>query len=591
MIRSFINLTYIRIYSNLIFLIPLISAILLILSSADIFLYQYPADAFYYFKSLTLIYWIGFSLAILNIFLSLQKDNRHYRIIQIFAIVLFGMYMHGIPNLVYETPRYMDVYAHGSHLAFLIKKGYIETETNDSYAYEYPSLFVLTAILFNIMNPIAPYNFLNYPYNFFRLFPIFALLFIAILIYILALKMLRKYSGQYSNLAVIAPFTFLSMNWGSLGHFAPHTFSFILYIILIIILIHKDVKWMKRNIITSLSLLLIVINMTNPTNAAMLSLTLSFIILVSLFSNYINIYRNIVYKRLYLIIILSLVIFAAWTSFSGENMALANAKRYMDDFIERAGDLNRLQLTPSPNESYYLANVIRIMQTSFVSITSIILLFFLLKRNKLINDGILMLVGLVSLTVLITVTIFASSALLARVPIYIILPFAILLPYCILSNVILKRMKLIFMIVIAIWSYTIPIIFYAWDAFFYLNPSLLYTEKLLNEHFSQSATIHTISSSRSGVRYYDSFDLEYNFQYSRHLTYERYQTNGTSYILIMLSKARIDTINFVVLSEIDNNRIKMQNSDYEFYDNLKIILNEDRFNRLLDVSTTIIFGD
>ncbi|MEM3092491.1 MAG: hypothetical protein QXI92_02200 [Candidatus Nitrosocaldus sp.] len=576
MIEEARQIIHTKVDSFLTFLIPFISSILLILSLVSISIYQYPEpDAFYYFKSLPLIYWIGFSLAILNISLLLHKNNN--RITHIFAIILFCMYLHGIPNLAYETPRYMDVYAHGSNLPFLIKTGHIRE--SDSYAFEYPSLFILAAILFNVMDSISPYNFLTYPYNFFRFFPILTLLFIAILIYILASRMIHKH-----NLAVIASFAFLSTSWASLGHFAPYTLSFILYIILLIVLIYKGIRWKKSWIILSL-LLLVIINITNPTNAFMLLLTLLFIILISLLTNHLGIYKNILYTRLYLIVILYFIIFSSWTG-SSENIALGNAKRYINDFIRTVEGVHKLQLTPSPNESYYLANVMRIAETVVVSIISILMLFFLLKRNKLINDDVLMLSGLLSLMALITIMIFASSALLARIPIYIMFGFAVLLPYSILNNVILRKIKVIFVVVIAIGAYTIPITFYAWDAFFYLNPSLLYSAKLLNEHFSHSAIIHTISSSRSAIRYYDSFDLENNFQYSRELD----QDKDISKISIMLSKARLNATNFVVLSENDNNRIKMQTNNYEWYNNLKIMLDRDRFNRVSDVSTTIIFS-
>lgn len=594
-------ITYYNMHSSILLAVLISSIILLILSLSTISIYQYPtANAFHYFQSLTLIYWIGFTLAISNVIvLSLQKNMR--RNMQVLAIILFGIYIHGVPNLVYETPRYMDVYAHGSHLAFITKTGYIKDIENTGaegegfYAYEYPLLFVLTAMLFNLIDPLSPHRLLVYPYNFFRLFPIFSLLLIAILIYILMLRITRHYGTQYSNLALIAPFIFLSINWASLGHFAPHTLSFILYIILIIILIDKDIRHKKEGIIIGL-LLIIVINMTNPTNAAMLVLTFFSIILVSSFSKSRNIYRNTIHKKLYLIIILILVVFSAWTSFSGINVGLANAKRYLDDFLERSRDL-RPQLPSSPNESYYITNIIRIMNVIFVSVTSLILAFSLIKRNnKPSGDEIVISSGLVLLAVLITVTIFASSALLARMPVYITLSFAILLPSYFVINlnnthIILNRIKLMFVIVIAIWAYLIPITFYGWDVFFYLNPSLLYTTELLNEHFAQSATVHTIKSSNSAVRYYDSFDLENNFQSGRYLKYEKYQTTGMDYISIMLSKAKIDTINFVVLSEADKNRIEMQNSDYEFYDNIKTVLMENRFNRIIDVSTTTIFGD
>ncbi|MEM4364829.1 MAG: hypothetical protein QXJ44_02835 [Candidatus Nitrosocaldus sp.] len=475
----------------------------------------------------------------------------------------------------------MDIYDHGADLSILIKIGYIPH--NNSYAEEYPALFILTTVLFNIMS----IN-IETPFTFFRLFNICSLLFIITLIYIFALKALYKSSYIYKHFAIITPFAFMALNWTHIGHFAPHTHSFIMYLSFFISLINvvsNDKIWRKEWIVSGL-ILLLVINITNPTNATMLLLNILFMVLISFFYN-LNLYKNVLSKRLFLLCIVLFIIFVGWLSFNGENVALFNAKRYINEFRERVGDLNKLQLPMAPNESFSLASKIRIVQTAFVVIMLISLSFLLIKQRVFSNE-ILILFSLVTSLILIIFVMFASDVLLTRMHVYLTIPFAIISSY-IVAKRLPTNMRLLFMIIITIWFYITHITLYASDPHTYLTASLLYVQKILNEHFPQHGTMYAYSVANFGSFYYDSIDLQDNL---KHIQYaERYQDKYRVSNDINDISARFvqDKINFILFSEVDNNRLIMRNNDSEFYTILKTNLDEKHFNRLFDVSSNTIF--
>lgn len=575
-----------------ILIINIISFILLILSISSISIYQYPPDAFYYFSSLPLLYWIGFSLVtivIINILLNRYKFPQR---IHILSLILFAMYLYGIPNIIHEYSRYMDVYDHGADLYSLVNTGYIPQD--NSYAREYPILFILTAILFNIMNID-----LVRPFIFFKLFNILTMLFIVILLYIFASKIIyfKKgfsqstvsssyiYSSYIDNNIILVPFAFMCLNWTHIGHFAPHTLSFILYIIFLINLIYA-LNNTRRNYIVISIILILVINMTNPTNATMLFLNLSalpFIILVLSNKNI-----NKAYKITCLLLLFMLITWLGWTSYNGENVALLNAKRYTNEFLERVGDLSKIKLPASPNESFYLTSNLRIIQTLFVFI-GIISFLYLLIRKRIFDNIISILLALTVIMPFITIIMFASDVLLTRIHVYMTLTFALMSTYLISNILISSKIKYILVLVVAGWSYITNITLYASDAHTYLDASLLYTVSQLHKHFTQYGTINAYSVANFGSLYYDSLDGQHNLTHRQYADLYDKKYRHTHNINEISSRFIIDKTNFVLFSKVDENRLIMRNNDNEFYILLKDNLASKRFNRISDVSTTTIF--
>jgi len=572
--------------NNFILIISIVSTILLILSISSISIYQYPPDAFYYFRSLPLLYWIGFSLVtivIINILLNRYKFPRR---IHILPLILFAMYLYGIPNIIHEYSRYMDVYDHGADLYFLVNTGYIPQD--NSYAHDYPILFILTAILFNIMNID-----LVKPFTFFKLFNILTMLFIVILLYIFAFKIiyhksgfrqLTIYNSYINNNVVLVPFTFMGLNWTHIGHFAPHTLSFILYIMFFISLIYV-LNNKKRSYIVISIILILIINMTNPTNATILFLNLStipFMILV--------LYKKIItYKIItYILLLVMFIAWLGWTSYNGENVTLFNAKRYINEFSERVGDLSKIKLPVSPNESFYLANSLRITQTLFI-FSGIILSLFILIKKRIFDNIILIILTLIIIIPFISIIMFASDTLLTRMHVYMTLAFSLIYTYIISKILIDNKIKYILILVVAGFSYITHITLYASDAHTYLDASLLYTVNYLHKHFIHYGTINSYDVANFGSLYYDSLDSQYNLihkQY-RELYEKRYIV--THNINEISSRFIIDKTNFVLFSKVDENRLIMRNNDNEFYILLKDNLASKGFNRISDASTTTIF--
>lgn len=549
-----------------IILLSNISLILLILSISQVSIYQYPPDAFYYFYSLPLTYWLGLSLLIGNISLFLLNKIHN---LQLITILLFALYIYGFPNFIYEYPRYMDIYDHGRDFIPIVQTGHINADYD--YANEYPTLFIFTAIIFNILN----IDILS-PFFFFKLFNISTLLFIILLIYNFTNRIINKH-----NVAVIGPFAFMALNWTPIGHFAPHTYSFMLYIIFFILLIHGLNNKDKKGIIISI-LLLFTINMTNPTNATILLLNLIFTIIGSLF-----LYKRIttLFRRLSVLTILMLIMWMWWTN-NSHNVAIYNAERYLNNLIEGWNNISGIQIPQHPNQSLYLANTLRIIQTIFVSILLLIFSLLIIKK-KLFNDNILFIFGIGSIIIFISIIMFASSALLTRIHVYLVFPLILLISY-LMTKQIINKVKLILIIMFTGWFYISHITLYASEPYTYLDASLIYIGKILNNSFAEHGTVYAYSVSTFVVSYYfDTVDMKENLSSSQ-FSFDNYYI--TKNIDTVSSKFFSDKINFVLFSNVDANRLNMRSNDYVSYDILQINLNEKRFNLIMNTSNSKLYS-
>src|SRR5918992_1541216 len=83
----------------------------------------YPADAFYYIRSLPVFYWIGISITVLPLIIPSYNKTK------IIFIIMLGLYLHALPVILYNNPRHADVYAHEASTIALLNHRAFPTET------------------------------------------------------------------------------------------------------------------------------------------------------------------------------------------------------------------------------------------------------------------------------------------------------------------------------------------------------------------------------------------------------------------------------------------------------------------------------
>jgi len=171
------------------------------------------SDIFLYVKSLPITYWIGLALSTLI----LVWKGKQSKSAVISSTMLIACFLFALPSIVYVyDPSCRDAYGHMSRALYVIRSGNVRA----SGVERHPSAYISMAILL-IVTRISPLYVM-------KLYHFFYTLMMALPAYLIATHVSRN--------AHIAPLAMLGLLWFG-SHFGKHTYGYILYGILFLLLI------------------------------------------------------------------------------------------------------------------------------------------------------------------------------------------------------------------------------------------------------------------------------------------------------------------------------------------------------------------
>jgi hypothetical protein len=330
----------------------------------------FPADPFYYMRSLPASYWVGISITVLP--LIIPFDNKS----QIIFVIMLGLYLHGLPFILYNNPRDTDVYIHEASTISLLKHQGFPAD-QEYYSREYPGAFLFEAIQ-SLLTGIPNFILLKFT-------SIFLLILPGVLIYLIV-------KNIYPSLASIAALAFFATFGVDQGHFSPQLFALSFYLMLLfgiqrVSFYNKGVEkaWI---IITMLAI--VMVNISNPTQSYFLfGNLLAGFILMRLLRKPLRLNNKIIEDRIGTLLILTAVIFISWSAFVSPGKGIQAPSDLLDKFVTSltSPGVHRVPIHPNPPaESVFIAtyaNYVVNIGTVIMGITTFVILYH--RRKFLIN--------------------------------------------------------------------------------------------------------------------------------------------------------------------------------------------------------------
>jgi hypothetical protein len=529
-------------------------------------IYYFPADAFYYAKSLPVTYWIGIIIIIAAIIGSLFS-NRVRNNIKIIPQMILALYLHAIPSLTYEAYRYVDIYTHGTRVLRMMQ--------NDSlpifgYEKEYPQAFMLMAQFLDITG-IEQFIIL-------KSYEIFTVLLLALLVYVTAKRILPKY-------APIACLAFISLFWIDQGHFSPQAVALPIYLILWLAMIRIVVdKQKSRANIVLIILALIAINMTSPTNSLFLFLNLLGVMILltkpikSIFK--LQLGENIS-KKISYIFLLHVLVWTIWSNYMAEVRGITQPVEKLTYALQLiSSSASNTFLPPSPEYSYLVVNLVQYSISIIMLVTGLGTIILLYKKHKTKSDVKLPLLAGWFIGTILAGPIslyFGGPTFVERVYMYAIFPWSALI---IMAASLLRGRQIIltrfFVIFILVSAMLIPLSKYGQDSVFYNPVSSLYLSESLATASSQHWVKLTLLSPMKHSFYYFNVIHDTQTRLSLNDPFKQLNEVNTDVIFESLN----DQFDFAVGSEGRNNSLILRSgTDYlsiaESYakDNHNMIIN------------------
>jgi len=562
-----LNFRYIILNKLVLFCVTVL--ILLIFSVSNVSITQIN-NPFYIITSLPFTYWIGISIIIYLIILLYKTYN--YNIYSNYLLLLIVcLYLYGIPSIIMENPRFMDVYMH-SGMSISINKTYGIEEFR--YSREYPHSFIWFAILLSITHINA-------------LFLLKILGILLPLIGILIMHEILKYINP--KYALLGSLAFSSLFFTDQGHFSPQAmaliFVFSLIYILTKLLSKNNAQWQY---IILLILFVIVINITNPTT--------TLIVNTILIGYLINIYiqrKN--YKHF---ILLNIIFLILWSIYNAKSTTQEIIYR-VNDLLFNLGNPSKVVLRTNPHPIYLYFNLTQYVLAISTIISGIVLVILIfIKRCYSLTYYPFVITAFIVLCSLLPLSLFeigeATNTFLQRLYLFILISWVLLMSISLSYGVINKFGKR-FLIVLTLVSLAVfPLTKYGGDFVNYVPSSLLYTASItptdsslliyppltFSQPFIYESVIH------------DNYDIVTARLKYYNYTKDSLEQNLTS---IIASKQHellpnlLKHINIAIKKDIDYRYYLIHQDRYFIYNLRDTLSNTPNINKIIDATSTEVF--
>lgn len=457
----------------------------------------YPADAFYYIRSLPVFYWIGISITVLPLLIPSYNKTK------IIFVIMLGLYLHALPVFLYDNPRHADVYAHEASTIALLNHRAFPTET-EYYGREYPGVFLFNAIQL-LVTGMPDFVLLKFVSVFLIILP-------GVIIYVMV-------KAIYPTMASIAALAFFATFINDQDHFAPQLFALSLYL-MVLFGIQKvsfyDKRVEKAWIIVTI-LAIIIVNITNPTQSYFLfGNLLAGFILMRLLRKPFHWNNKIIEDRIWTLLIITTVILISWSAYVGLGKAIYEPSDLSREFVSSltSPSLHQIPIHPNPpDESVFVATyigyVLRI-GTVLMGIMTFVILYlrrkFLINRSTipyLIVIAALFVVGMSFLPIALlqttTHTFLVRAIMYAGISWSISIPFFINLPF---RSTVARRLKYLPVVFGIVSIILMPIAKYGADYFSFVPSSELYMANFVDQHSRKEYDVLPITDNTYPIFFY-----------------------------------------------------------------------------------------
>jgi hypothetical protein len=445
----------------------------------------FPADPFYYIRSLPVSYWIGISVAI--VILLIPADDKF----KIVSVIMFGLYLHGLAIILYDNPRFADVYLHGSSVLALLNNAQ-GSALNQYYSKDYPGSFIAAAA-YSLVTKVNDFTLL-------KSLSLILVILPGALVYLLA----RNIFSKYASLVALA---FFATFFNDQGHFSPQLFALTFYLIALYGFqrIYMTGSRTNRVWIVLTILALTIVNISNPTSSYLLFANLLFglLLIQLLYRSFKWHNHSIIKQRALTILILNTAILAVWIGYIALGKGLLQPADLLTDAFNSlsSGGSSKIPLhATAPNAMVLLATYIHYAMIVGMVVIGIItfLTIYLRRKKSVLPNQMPFLIVLAALFILsLFFSIFGlfhsgSATFILRAIMFASLAWSVALPFYFsleLRNALSKKLKYI-PIVFAISSAAlIPITKYSADYLSFFPSSEIYMASFIDEHSDRQYSI------------------------------------------------------------------------------------------------------
>ncbi len=467
-------------------------------TASNVKITAFTANSFYYYSHLTFTYWWGLA-ATLALFFVRSVVPKGWRVpVDIGSLFLLVFYLIGLPAFTYQDPRFLDAYYHtGNSLDLLNYQGWLTSP--NWYVHQFPGVFSFVGQLESVAG-IDPFQLM-------RFYPLGIALVVVFQTYVII--------GMYSErFASIASGVLVGGLWFQL-HLSPQSLELVLYLGMIYLLVKLIEDEPRRRLWTLTGLVAIpVFVSSHPETPLAVSLGLvAFLVLCFLKSKQA---LKVQTRRMFFPI---LVLFA-WVLFWWGLIAIdARALAESSVLSKALTGFLRLPLgvpTPTSNvaavPSYSYSLTILSEQGVSALVWGVGLAYFVLLRKFETRE--LFLGGLFLAAVsTIPIAVFGRADVLQRSYLFALFPFVILTAWLLerkavltLRGVDLSGMtKVVFLLMLVVFSVTIPLTRYGVDPVEYLPGSSLYSSNLAAGLAQQHSVLY-FHPEEDGWRFFAGID-------------------------------------------------------------------------------------
>ncbi len=560
-----------RVESNyFVWILCVASIVLFILTVDSLTITDLEPYGLYYLRILPATYWAGVGAAVAAIMISMLYDTRRRNDIRIIPVLVLGLFLFGTPVFTYEVPRFTDIFAHGAEALPVISNG--EIDSDDRYAREYPSPFVLLGIS-AILQDIAPLALIRFA-------ELFTILVVITLVYCIA----RTTNSRFSALA---PISFMGAFWVDQGHFSPQGLALVFYMVFFLAIIKAiSASESRRGWLATAFVMLLAINLTSPTNSLFLVLNLATVGIVA-FAVFRR--KNLVSNRVIVFTALAGAIFLSWSIYNAESRTVLRAEEFERTLADNFGTEN-VQLTPSPSTSYQLVLSLRLLVVGFVLLSGMAVSILLIRRKQK-SHYVIILVGWFATASFIAISMYLSPVLLSRNFMYVSIPWALLMTVFFAQNLPVKRDKVakaVVLSIVVILLVSIPATRYGRDPTTYASSSLVSSADTLAAASKGGERVISYSIGSLVTKYYaavhgvdvDTITFDRVFQKS-------YFDGDMDAMVGWLHSQSI--VGRVIFSDPEKNNIAMKFDEPELYDRLEESVEEDH-NLIINSGSTRVYS-
>jgi hypothetical protein len=320
------------------------------------------ADPFYYMRSLPVFYWIGISITILPLIIPSYNKSK------IIFVIILGLYLYGLPVILYNNPRFTDVYSHEASTISLLNHQGFPTE-NEYYSKEYPGTFLFQSI--NLLITGIP------DFILLKTMSIFLIILPGVIVYLMV-------KNIYPTMASIAALAFFATFFNDQGHFSPQLFALSLYLAVLFGLqkVSSYNKRAEKSWIIVAMLAIIIVNISNPTSSYFLFANLlAGLILLRLLRGPFRWNNKVIWDRIWTILIIDTVILISWSAYIGVGKGIYEPVDLSTQFS------SQLPIHPNPpDESVFISTYLGYAVRICMFIIGIMMLIVLYLRRKFLVD-------------------------------------------------------------------------------------------------------------------------------------------------------------------------------------------------------------